>query len=80
MGSVGSKSTDFSGLASGNALQTYLQEINHWLRLSIFLHKPIRVGLLFIFHNDGNDTSYDGLPKDPADLYRFFNSKKKIID
>ena len=51
-------------------------EIENWLRLASFLHGPLKQRLLHILHNKDNDPSYQGLPEDPADLYKELSSTK----
>ena len=47
-----------------------IKEIEYWIRLATFLHEPLKHALLQILHNTVNDTSYDGLPTDPHQLYK----------
>ena len=47
-----------------------IKEIEHWLRLSTFLHGPLKQSLLQILHNTANDPIYDGLPTDSHLLYQ----------
>ena len=47
-----------------------IKEIENWIRLATFLHEPLKNALLRILHNTSGDTSYDGLPTDPHQLYK----------
>lgn len=56
-------------------------KIEYWLRLASFLHGPLKQRLLHILHNKDNDSSYQGLPEDPSDLYNELLTKhKKTLD
>ena len=52
-----------------------IKEVEFWLRLSTFLHEPLKLALLCILHNTKNDSIYDGLPKDPYLLYQELSTK-----
>ena len=52
-----------------------IKEVEFWLRLSTFLHEPLKFALLRILHNSKNDPNYDGLPEDPHLLYQELSSK-----
>jgi len=47
-----------------------IKEVEHWLRLAIFLHEPLKEALLHVLHNRANDPNYTGLPEHPAELYK----------
>ena len=57
-------------MSTCKSISQVTQEIQHWLRLAIFLHGPIKENLLCVLHNKNKDISYNGLPEDPADLYQ----------
>ena len=65
-----------------------IKEVEYWLRLATFLHYPLKNALLFVLHNTGNRTDYDGLPKDATKLYNKLSAninqinkltKKKVL-
>jgi len=49
--------------------------VEYWLRLSIFLHEPLKCALLRILHNTSNRPDYYGLPDNPTDLYNELHTK-----
>ena len=58
-----------------------VQEIEYSLRLSAFLHGPLKGSLLYVLHNKGGDDGYIGLPSEPSELYKHFataENQKKI--
>ena len=61
-------------MSTCKSISQVTQEIQYWLRLSIFLHGPIKEKLLCILHNKNKDVSYNGLPEDPSDLYRVLST------
>ena len=54
---------------SPRTLQDVILEIQNWLRMTTFINEPLRLSLLHVLHNRGNDPNYKGLPENPADLY-----------
>ncbi|XP_066911190.1 uncharacterized protein [Clytia hemisphaerica] len=46
-----------------------INDIQFWLRLATFLHEPIKLFLIWILHNLGNQ-SYKGLPQNPQLLFQ----------
>ena len=49
-------------------LPDVIKEIQNWLRLSTFLHEPLKNALLLVLHS--NDPHINGLPRDPQKLYQ----------
>ncbi|XP_066936874.1 uncharacterized protein [Clytia hemisphaerica] len=57
-----------------------IKEIEHWLRLTCFLHDPIKNSLLQVLHNKLKDSSYQGIPDNPVALYQFFSNNKNTLN
>ena len=58
-----------------------ITDIQFWLRLATFLHEPLKLFLIWILHNLGNDPSYKGLPQNPQLLFQELSTpanQKKI--
>ena len=62
------------------SISQLITEIRFWLHLATLLLGPFKENLLCILHNKKNDPSYDGLPEDPAKLYKELSTthKKKL--
>lgn len=56
-----------------------VKEIEYWLRLATFLHEPLKKALLLVLHNDKCETFYEGLPRDPEELYKYFKARENDI-
>uniref|UniRef100_A0A7M5UDG3 DZIP3-like HEPN domain-containing protein n=3 Tax=Clytia hemisphaerica TaxID=252671 RepID=A0A7M5UDG3_9CNID len=69
-------------MSTYKSINQVIQEVQHWLRLAVFEHGPLKESLLYVFHNKGNDSSYIGLPSNPTDLYNELSTKhrRKIAD
>ncbi|XP_066928027.1 uncharacterized protein [Clytia hemisphaerica] len=69
-------------MSTYKSINKVIQEVQHWLRLAVFEHGPLKESLLYVFHNKGNDSSYVGLPSNPTDLYNELSTKhrRKIAD
>merc|ERR1711962_1497607 len=69
---------------------TLIQANNeNWYRIASLVYDAILPALISVIHNDSNDASYQGLPRNHVDLYKELNSRrhklkqlkqKKIID
>ncbi|XP_066934495.1 uncharacterized protein [Clytia hemisphaerica] len=57
-----------------------IKEFEHWLRLTCFLHDPIKNALLQVLHNKLKDPSYQGIPDNPVALYQFFLNNKNTLN
>ena len=57
-----------------------VQEIENWLQLATLFHDPIKEALLAILHNDNNDPSYAGIPRNPTALNAFFRTNRNKMD
>uniref|UniRef100_A0A7M5VER8 DZIP3-like HEPN domain-containing protein n=1 Tax=Clytia hemisphaerica TaxID=252671 RepID=A0A7M5VER8_9CNID len=63
------------------SIEKLINDIQFWLRLATFLHEPIKLFLIWILHNLGNDPSYNGLPQNPQLLFQELSTpanQKKI--
>jgi len=58
-------------------LANVIAELEYWLRLGTFLHEPLQDACLSVLHNDNNDASYNGLPRDPVLLYQTLSTTHK---
>ena len=54
-----------------------IQKIRFWLHLATLLHGPLKENFLRILHNKKNDPSYQGLPEDPAELFKELSTTHK---
>ncbi|XP_066926046.1 uncharacterized protein [Clytia hemisphaerica] len=52
------------------SIEKLINDIQFWLRLATFLHEPLKLFLIWILHNLGNDPSYKGLPQNPQLLFQ----------
>ena len=57
-------------MSTNKSVADTINEIEYWLRLTTFLHEPLKYSLLRVLHNTANDPSYDGLPQNPYQLYQ----------
>ena len=62
----------------GSEFSSLVNQNKYWTKCVLALNVHGKKALLRIFHNDigGN---YNGLPKDPAQLYAFFNQQKSTL-
>ena len=60
------------------SLAPTIKKYEHWFHYGTFVHEPLKASLLNVFHNVSGDTSYNGLPSNPKDLYREFDQKHKV--
>ena len=60
------------------SLASTIKKYEHWFHYGSFVHEPLKASLLYVFHNVSGDTSYNGLPSNPKDLYRELNQNHKI--
>ena len=66
---------------AAKSIADLVKDFQFWLRLTTFLHEPLKLFLLYILHNLGNDPSYTGLPPNPQQLYQTLSTpanRKKI--
>ena len=61
-------------MSTYKSIDDVIKEIEHWIRLSTLLHSGLQQAILSVLHNDNNDASYVGLPKDPKKLYNELNT------
>ena len=66
-------------MSSYVSVQNAIKEIEHWLRLTCFLHDPMKNALLQVLHNKLNDPSYQGIPENPVALYQFFSNNRNTL-
>ena len=59
------------------SLTTVIKTYENWLHYGTFVHGPLKESLRDVLHNVSNDTTYQGLPISPADLYREFDQNYK---
>ena len=59
------------------SLSSIIKTYEHWLHYGTFVQEPLKESLLGVFHNLPGDTSYDGLPTNPKDLYREFDKNHR---
>ena len=59
-------------------LASTIIKYEHWFHYGMFVHEPLKTSLLNLFHNVSEDTSYNGLPSNPKDLYRELNQNHKV--
>uniref|UniRef100_A0A7M5VD73 DZIP3-like HEPN domain-containing protein n=1 Tax=Clytia hemisphaerica TaxID=252671 RepID=A0A7M5VD73_9CNID len=69
-------------MSTYKSINQVIQEVQHWLRLAVFEHEPLKESVLYVLHNKGKDSSYIGLPSNPTDLYNELSTKhrRKIAD
>ena len=60
------------------SLASIIKTYEHWLHYGTFVHEPLKESLLGVLHNFSGDISYDGLPTNPADLYKEFDKNHRI--
>ena len=60
------------------SLASIIKTYEHWLHYGTFVHEPLKESLLGVLHNSCGDTSYNGLPTNPADLYNSFDKHHKL--
>ena len=53
-----------------STIKNLIKEIEFWLHLAILLHGPMKENFLCVLHNKKNDPTYQGLPEDPAELFK----------
>ena len=53
--------------------------IKNWVKCNLATNIHLQNNLLEILHNTNKDDRYSGLPEDPAALYRYFDSKRRLI-
>ena len=58
-------------------LASTIKKYEHWFHYGTFIHEPLKTSLLNLFHNVSGDTSYNGLPSNPKDLYRELDQNHK---
>ena len=58
------------------SISQQIKEIEYWLRLTTFLHGPLKQNLLCVLHNKKN-LAYQGLPDDPSELYGVLSTDHK---
>jgi len=63
-------------MSTNKSVENVIKEIEYWLRLTIFLHEPLKESLLYVLHNESGSPDYVGLPKDPNDLYQELKNRK----
>ena len=61
------------------SLASTIKTYEHWFHYGTFIHEPLKASLLNVFHNVSGDTSYNGLPSNPKDLYRELYQNHKAI-
>ena len=61
------------------SLSSIIKTYEHWLHYGIFIHEPLKASLIDVLHNLSGDTSYNGLPSNPWDLYQELDKNHKII-
>ena len=67
-------------MSTQKTIKETIDEINNWLRLATFLNGLLNQ-LLYVLHNKNNHAHYQGLPEDPADLFRALSTThKKTLD
>ena len=59
------------------SLTTVIKTYENWLHYGTFVHGPLKESLRDVLHNVSNDTTYQGLPIRPADLYRELDQNHK---
>ena len=60
------------------SLASIMKTYEHWLHYGTFVHEPLKGSLIGVLHNVSGDTSYDGLPTNPANLYTEFDKKHRV--
>ena len=60
------------------SLASTIKKYEHWFHYGSFVHEPLKTSLLNVFHNVSADTSYNGLPSNPKDLYIELNQNHKF--
>ena len=60
------------------SLASIITTYEPWLHYGTFVHEPLKESLLGVLHNLSGDTSYDGLPTNPKDLYREFDKNHRF--
>ena len=60
-----------------SSISQLITEIRFWLHLATLLLGPLKENFLCILHNKKNDPSYQGLPEDPAELYKELSTTHK---
>ena len=60
------------------SLASTIKTYEHWFHYGTFVHEPLKTSLLDVFHNVSNNTSYNGLPSNPKDLYRELDQNHKV--
>ena len=60
------------------SLASIIKTYEHWLHYGTFVHEPLKESLLGVLHNLSGDTSYDGLPTNPAELYKEFDKNHRV--
>ena len=59
------------------SLASTIKTYEHWFHYGTFVHEPLKASLLNVFHNVSGDTSYNGLPSNPKDLYKELDQNHK---
>ena len=67
-----------TSLPSVTSLSSIIKTYEHWLHYGTFVHELLKESLLGVLHNLSGDTSYNGLPTNPKDLYREFDKNHRV--
>ena len=67
-----------TSLPSVTSLSSIITTYEPWLHYGTFVHEPLKESLLGVLHNLSGDTSYDGFPTNPKDLYREFDKNHRV--
>jgi len=62
-------------MSTNKSIADVIKEIQHWLRLSTFLHCPLNQALLHLLHNKSNNPGYTGLPHAPVHLHKYLSTQ-----
>ena len=66
-------------ISNMNSVADAIRVVQFWLRLATLLLYPLKRALLFVLHNTGGRTDYEGLPEDETELYnKLFAEKAQI--
>ena len=63
----------------GGTISKAVLKNRNWAKCGLATEIHLRNSLLEILHNTKKDVRYDGLPEDPAALYKYFDSNRHLI-